>query len=313
MITVNLYNQEKKNEWDEFVKNSKNSTFMHQRDYMDYHCDRFEDFSLMFYENENLIALMPASKHEDEIRSHGGLTYGGIISNRKMKTPKMLEVFEMLKNFLKEKKIKKLLYKRVPSIYFNYPSDEDLYALFINNAKLTRMDVSTTIYLKDKIDFNERRRRNIKKAIKNNLIFKQTDDFALYLNLLAEVLQAQHGVKPVHTPKEIKMLVRRFPNNIKLYASYLDNKMLAGVVVFETPEVAHAQYIANSEEGKNIGALDFVFDKLINEVYKDKTYFDFGISNEDGGKYLNLGLVGQKQEFGGRAIVHDFYEMEIND
>lgn len=313
MITVHLYNTEKKTEWDEFIKNSKNSTFMHNRDYMDYHCDRFKDFSLMFYENENLIALMPASKHEDEIRSHGGLTYGGIISNRKMTTPKMLDIFEELKKFLQEKKIKKLLYKRVPSIYFSYPSDEDLYALFINDAKLTRRDVSTSIYLKDKIDFNERRRRNIKKAIKNNLIFKQTDDFAGYMNLLAEVLQAQHGVQPVHTTEEIKMLSERFSNNIKLYASYLDDKMLAGVVIFETPEVAHAQYIANSEEGKNVGALDFVFDKLINEVYQDKTYFDFGISNEDGGRYLNLGLVGQKQEFGGRAVVHDFYEMEIND
>ena len=89
-----LYNQELKNEWDKFVDNSKNGTFMLKRDYMDYHSDRFQDFSLMFYEDNKLIAVMPASVHGDEVRSHGGLTYGGIISNRKMTSPKMLEVFD---------------------------------------------------------------------------------------------------------------------------------------------------------------------------------------------------------------------------
>lgn len=311
MITANLYNKKNKNKWDEFVKNSKNGTFMLSRDYMDYHSDRFEDFSLMFYEDEKLIALMPASKHGDEILSHGGLTYGGIITNRKMTTPKMLGVFEALKEFLKSRNIDKLLYKRVPSIYFNYSSDEDLYALFISNATLKRRDVSTTIDLSDKIEFNERRKRNIKKAVKSNLIFKQTYDFETYINLLTDVLKFQHEAKPVHTTDEIKMLADKFPDNIKLYASYIEKKMLSGVIIFETPTVAHAQYIANSEEGKKIGALDFVFDKLINKIYKDKKYFDFGISNEDNGRYLNLGLVGQKQEFGGRAIVHDFYELEM--
>lgn len=311
MITVNIYTKENKNMWDEFVKNSKNATFMLFRDYMDYHSDKFQDFSLMFYDDDKLIALLPASKHGKKLRSHGGLTYGGIITNRKMTTPKMLEIFETLKEFLKEKNIEKLLYKRIPVIYYNYPSDEDLYALFINNAVLIRRDVSTTIDLTDRVGFNERRRRNIKKAIKSNLIFKQTNDFEVYLNLLTDVLKTKHKVKPVHTKDEIKMLADKFPDNIKLYASYLEDKMLAGVVIFETKIVAHSQYIANSDKGRNLGALDFVFYNLINEVYKEKKYFDFGISNEDDGRYLNVGLVNQKQEFGGRAIVHDFYEMEI--
>lgn len=285
---------------------------MLERNYMDYHSDRFEDFSLMFFDDDKLIALLPASKHDGEIRSHGGLTYGGIITNRKMTAPKILDLFKDLKEFLKEKHIEKLLYKRIPPIYYNYPSDEDLYALFINNAKLIRCDVSTTIDLANKINFNERRRRNIKKAINSNLTFKKSDDYETYLCLLADVLKTQHNTKPVHTAEEIAFLVNKFPDKIKLYASYLGDKMLAGVVIFETLVVAHAQYIANSNEGKNLGALDFIFDKLINEIYKDKKYFDFGISTEDDGRYLNLGLVGQKQEFGGRAIVHEFYELELS-
>lgn len=311
MITVNLYNAENKNEWNEFIKSSKNGTFMLDRNYMDYHSDRFKDFSLLFFEDAKLIAVLPASVHKDELRSHGGLTYGGIITDKKMNTQTMLEVFGVLKEFLKNNQIKKLLYKRVPAIYYSYPSDEDLYALFRNSAKLIRCDVSTTIDLTDKIGFNERRRRNIKKANKANLIFKETKDFSTYIELLSQVLSIQHNAKPVHTEKELTFLANKFPDNIKLFASYKENEMLAGVLVYETPTVAHAQYIANSEQGRNCGALDFVFDKLINEIYKDKKYFDFGISTENEGKYLNIGLINQKQEFGGRAIVYEFYEMDI--
>lgn len=311
MITVKLYSTENKQEWNEFLITAKNGTFMLNRNYMDYHSDRFDDFSLMFYEDNKLVAIMPASKHSEEIRSHGGLTYGGIITNKKMTAQRMLDIFEALKEFLILNKIKKLLYKRVPAIYFNYPSDEDLYALFVNDANLIRRDISTTIDLTNKIDFNERRKRNIKKAIKNNLIFRESNEYDTFINILRQVLETQHNTKPVHTADEIRSLAEKFPDNIKFYASYLEDKMQAGVVIFETPLVAHAQYIVNSDEGKSIGALDFVFDKLINDIYKDKRYFDFGNSNENAGRYLNVGLIGQKQEFGGRAIVYDFYEWKV--
>jgi len=322
-MNIIIYNQNAKREWDEFIDNSKNGTFMLKRDYMDYHSDRFKDFSLMFYDDEKLIAVMPASLHGNELRSHGGLTYGGIISNRKMTSPKMLDVFDSLKEFLKENGIKKLLYKRVPSIYHNYPSDEDLYALFRNDAKIVRRDISTAILLEDKINFNERRRRNIKKAIKANLKVIQSFDFDGYINLVNDVLGAYHGAKAVHTGAELKLLADRFPEVIKLFiATNEENEMLAGVLIFDTPLTVHSQYIANSDKGREIGALDLVFDYLINEyctshtnpqgtIELKKKYFDFGISNEEEGRVLNLGLVGQKQEFGGRGIIHDFYELEI--
>lgn len=117
MIKTAKYYPLQKPIWDEFIENSKNGTFMLKRDYMDYHADRFKDFSLMFYEDDKLIAVMPASVHGDEIRSHGGLTYGGIVSNKKMTAQKMLDVLDSLTAFLKEQKIKHLLYKRIPSVY----------------------------------------------------------------------------------------------------------------------------------------------------------------------------------------------------
>ena len=311
MISIKKYNPENKLSWNEFIKNSKNGTFLLDRNFMDYHSDRFIDFSLMFYENEELLAVLPASLHENEVRSHGGLTYGGIITNQNMKQHKMNDCFLLLRDYLKEQNVRKVVYKRVPYIYYNYPSDEDLYALFLNNAKLVRCDISTSILLDDRIPFNERRRRNVKKSLKEGIEFRQTFDFETYMQILETVLRTKYNKSSVHTSEEITLLAHKFPDNIKLYAAYKLESMIAGVIIFETSTVAHAQYIASSDEGKEFGALDLIFDKLINEVYSDKKYFDFGISTENNGMHLNEGLINQKQEFGGRGIAYEFYDLPI--
>lgn len=311
MINAIPYTPGKKEIWDSFIDSSKNGTFMLKRGYMDYHADRFTDCSVMFYDDQRPVAVMPASLHGSEVRSHGGLTYGGIVADRKMTTPRMLEVFQAMKAFFKERGADKILYKCIPSVYHLYPSDEDLYALFINNARLVRRDVSTAILQEDKIKFSELRRRGAKKAAKNGLMVRNSDDFETYINLLGRVLEEHHGTKPVHTAAELKKLAASFPENIKLYAAFdPQDEMQAGVVVFETPQTLHTQYIANSDRGREVGALDLVMDELINTIYANKKYFDFGISTEDGGRYINAGLISQKEMFGGRAVVYDFYEME---
>lgn len=311
MITIKRYNPNDAAAWDAFVDASKNGTFMLKRGYMDYHADRFTDHSLLFYRDEDLVALLPASQHGEELRSHGGLTYGGMITSRKMTVQLMLSLFDSLKEYIQENAILRVIYKRVPSIYYTYPSDEDLYALFRNNAILTRRDISSTIYLPDRIRFSERRRRGVRNAVKNKIIVKESQDYDRYMEMLSKILAKYHDAKPVHTMAELRLLADRFPENIKLYAAYQDERMIAGVVIYETPKVAHTQYIANSDDGRQCGALDAVMNYLINECYSDKEYFDFGISNENEGRFLNEGLISQKQEFGGRAIVYDFYELKV--
>lgn len=311
MIEVRRYNSTYADVWNAFVEGSKNGTFMLKRGYMEYHADRFVDYSLMFFENDKLIAVLPASQHDIELRSHGGLTYGGLITSKEIRVQQVLEIFTALKHYMKEQGLSSLLYKRVPEIYYRYPSDEDLYALYRTGANLVRRDISTTVYLPSKLKFSERRKRGSKQATKQGIIVKQSVDYIGYIDLLSEILQKYHDTKPVHTAMELELLASRFPENIKLYAAYKGEQMLAGVVVFETDKVAHAQYIANSDEGRQCGALDAVMDYLINQQYANKEYFDFGVSTENNGMYLNEGLAMQKQEFGGRGIVYDFYEIRV--
>jgi len=310
-VNIVKYSEDTKEEWSEFLCSSKNGLFLFDRDYMEYHSDRFIDFSLMFYEKNRLIALLPANIEENVLVSHGGLTFGGFITDSKMTTPKMMQIFDELINYLQRESISKVIYKCIPYTYHLIPAEEDRYALFRRGAKLFRRDVTSTVYLPEKVRFQEIRRRFIKKSRSAGVEIKKVDDFKSYWNILEANLAKRHNTKPVHSVEEIEYLHNNFPDNIKLFASYQDETMLSGVVVYESTNVVHAQYIASTDEGREIGALDIIFAHLINERYQDKKYFDFGISTEDRGLYLNEGLIFVKEGFGARAVVHDFYEVDI--
>ena len=300
------------NEWNRFVDDSKNATFLHRREYMDYHSDRFQDCSLMAYSKGKLIAILPANRVENTLYSHQGLTYGGwLIPIKHFTIINMLEVFDAMKSFLKSIDITKLIYKAIPHIYHTYPAEEDLYAIFRHGGELIETQISTTIELSNPFHFNDNYRNLRNKAKRNYLEIKEDTNFTTFWHILSQLLYDKYDTKPVHSFEEIEMLAERFPNNIKLYTASQDNKMLAGVVIYESSTVAHAQYIASSEEGRNKGALALLFSHLIENVYADKKYFDFGTSNEDHGRYLNEGLVMQKTGFGGRAIVHNIYKITL--
>lgn len=308
------YSPENKTVWNDFIKKSKNGLFMFDRNYMDYHADRFLDHSLMAYNEEGkLLAVLPANARDGVLYSHQGLTFGGFVTDSNMKAAVMLQLFDALIDYLKQNNFTKLIYKVIPHIYHRCPAEEDLYALFRNKAQLYRVDISTSVSLTEKIPFAELRRRGAKKAEKNGVVFHESQNWDGFMNLLSGVLQEKHDTRPVHSIDEMKLLSSRFPENIKLYTAEKENEILAGVVTFIYDKLVHAQYIAASQAGREVGALDGLFSELINNKFSDKAYFDFGISTEQAGAYLNEGLIAQKEGFGGRGIVHQFYEMAIPD
>lgn len=311
MIEVSRYVEHDQERWDAFIKDARNGHFMFQRDYMEYHADRFDDYSLLFEEKGKLIAVLPANRVNQTIYSHGGLTFGGIISGSGMTTPKILEVFIIMMAYCKEAGITKLSYKAIPHIYHNAPTEEDLYALSVNGAQLVRRDVSATLNQEKKFKYSKRRIRNLNKARRGGLSITNNCDYSRFWSLLDKVLTGRHGVQAVHSLEEIQRLAILFPQNIQLYeVNDSMNNLLAGSVLYISNEVVHTQYLANSEVGRTVGALDYLIDVLINE-FRDIHYFDFGISTIDQGKVLNEGLCIQKEGYGARAIVHDFYELNI--
>ncbi|MDR1992025.1 MAG: GNAT family N-acetyltransferase [Nitrososphaerota archaeon] len=311
-LTLLRYQTQNKATWDNFVSTSKNGSFLFFRDYLEYHSHRFNDYSLMFYSGNKLLALLPANIDGSTLSSHGGLTFGGVISGSGMNTSLMLQVFYSLTNHCRQQGLAEIVYKPVPYIYHSIPSDEDLYALFSYKAYLFARNVSSAIYLPNAPSFDGNRKDNLKKAIKHGVVVRESDDFNSFMRIEEEVLIERHGVKPVHSVNEIKLLASRFPDNIKLFASFsVDGVMLAGVIIYESRNVAHMQYAANSGAGWNIGAQDIIEHYLIKEHYKDKRYFDFGISTEKQGTLLNVGLIKRKENFGASAVVYDTYKLPL--
>lgn len=311
-IVAAPYEAGRKREWDEFVGGAKNGVFLFRRDYMEYHADRFPDASLMFSDEAGrLVALLPATRRGDVLASHAGLTFGGIISGDGMKVGLMLEVFDAMLGRLRAEGVRQVVYKAVPHIYHRVPAEEDLYALFRHGARLFRRDVSSTVDARRRLPFSKGRRYAAKLARKASLEVRRSEDFETFMAIEEQVLGEKYDTRPVHTAAELRLLAGRFPEQIKLFAAHRGAEMLAGVVVYESECVAHAQYIAAGEEGKRSGALDLVLEHLLNEEYPGKRYFDFGISTEQGGRYLNAGLAENKQGFGARAVVYDFYELDV--
>ncbi|WP_255592542.1 GNAT family N-acetyltransferase [Marixanthomonas sp. SCSIO 43207] len=308
---VERYTHSHKAEWNNFISSAKNATFLFNRNFMDYHSDRFEDFSVMVYKDEKLYAVLPANKKNDGIISHQGLTYGSFVLQEKAKLLYAFDAFKSILTFLYSEGIKTLDIRIIPTFYNTLPADELAYFLFKANATLVKRDVLMVIDYANKLKFQKNRREGINKAIRNELIVQVDDNYDGFWNeILIPNLQKKHGVNPVHTLEEIKMLASRFPKQIKQVNVYKGDKIVAGTTVFLTKTTVHPQYVSGNIDKNTYGSLDLEYDFIINHFQEGKRYFDFNISSEENGKHLNEGLIFWKESCGARTFTADNYVVD---
>ena len=313
-FTVQKYDASYYELWNNFVAESRNGTFLFHRDFMEYHSDRFEDFSLLVFEDtDKLMAILPANRAGDEVFSHQGLTYGGVVY-KDIKLAKVISIFKGVLFFLNSEGLKKIHIKSIPSIYHKKPAEELLYALFLTEAKLVRRDSLSVIDLTQKNKISKSRLENIRRGKKNNLRIVEDDNFELFWDkILIPNLHKKHGAKPVHSVKEILYLKSKFPTRIRHFNLYYGDEIMAGTTIFVTDKVIHPQYVSGNSFKNELGSLDYLYHHLITEVFKEYPFFDFGISNEEMGKKLNEGLCFWKETFGASTIVQDFYEVPTSN
>lgn len=308
MISVRQYNAGDKEAWDSFVDASKNGTFLFRRDYMDYHADRITDHSLMVFEDERLVALLPASRGaQGMIASHGGLTYGGLVTGNKMTAALALEAFPIILDHCRADGFTAMLYKPVPHFYHRIPAEEDLQALFLCGAQICRSDLSGTVPLRNSLGFAKSKRAGVKAAAKAGIEVIESRSFSDFSSMLAQNLASRHGASPTHSQAELELLAGRFPKEIRLFEARLKGDICAGILMFDCGPTVHAQYISSTQEGRDIGAIDAIVSHLITETFKDRDWFDFGISTVDQGRELNVGLSRQKEMYGARTTVYQQY------
>jgi len=313
MFEIVRYTAERAAEWNHFVAESKNGTFLFDRGYMDYHSDRFSDYSLMFYAGGRLLAVLPAHASGDMLCSHRGLTYGGLLMSERLTIAATMTLFRELNELLRAEGFRRVSYKAIPWIYHRLSAEEDLYALYHEcKACIVARDYSTNIFLGANMRWERVRRRGVVRADRAGLHVEISDSYGDFWRVLADNLGTKYGIRPVHSLEEIELLHQRFPKNIVLYQAVREGEVLGGVVLYVTPQVVHAQYSSATPEGKSLGAIDLIYDRIMHHDYKDYPYFDFGRSTENAdGSGLNETLVFQKEGFGARGLCYDIYEWTL--
>lgn len=281
---------------------------------MDYHNDRFMDYSLMIYKDKKLVALLPANRVGNEVFSHQGLSYGGLVYKKDLKSETAIEVFKTLLKFLNKNDIVSLILKELPIIYLHNTTNNPLaYLCFKTKAKLVRTDMHSVIDLRFR-SYSNSRKEGLKRGQKHNLFVKESDSFEDFWNtILIPNLKSKHGVQPIHSLEEITLLKSRFPKNIRQFNVFYKEKIVGGTTVFETDNAAHCQYISGNSDKNELGSLDFLHVHLLNNVFKDKKYFSFGTSNIEAGQKINKGLQFWKEGFGARSITQGFYEIDTKN
>jgi hypothetical protein len=313
MITVNRYSEEFRADWNNFLDRSRTPVFLFSRNFMEYHKDRFEDHSLLVFNEGQLAAVFPASVKNGIINSHGGLTFGGLIVLPGEYAKNTLRYISAVLEYCSEADITKLVFKQSPSFYSHISQDEVDHAMFLAEGKLSRVDLAFAIDQQNPVTvpYQERRKRSVRKAQKLGVLVKEADGFETFWEkVLTPNLIQRFGVKPVHSLEEISRLSVNNPGYIRQFEAWSGETLLAGCTIFETPRVAHAQYISATDEGRSSGAIDLLFHHMITEVFSGKRFFDFGIANEQEGRSFNVGLLDWKEGFGARAYAHRFYEVD---
>ncbi len=303
--------------WDAAVRASRNGTFLFERGYMDYHRARFDEASLLFVDDaDRVCGLLPANgvAAEETIYSHGGLTYGGLVLSPQATLDEVREMLRGAAAHYAAAGYRHLVTKPVPAIYHRYPSDEERYWLFRAGARREACGVSSAIVLPSALRTALwHRKMKVQACSALTLHEGGGERLAAFWHIVDDVLTTRHGTHPVHSVDEMALLMQRFPEHIRLYTvDNAEGAVITGALLFVTDTTVHVQYMEAGEEARRRRALDWLIRRLVDRYAADgKAYFDFGISTERGGSYLNEGLAYQKEGFGGRAVCYEAYRVDL--
>lgn len=316
---IQPYRAEDFREWDAFVRRSRNGVFLFERGYMDYHADRFQDASVIVRDGESgrLMAVLPLHRVQEasgvKVISHGGLTFGGLVMDPKLGGAQVLEIFQALLPFWREQGVSQLIYRPVPHIYHRLPSEDDLYALNRLGGTLNGVQLSSTLDLNREAPASSARKRIKARAARAGVVVEPIES-SVFWPTLENTLSRRHGVKPVHSVEEISLLSSRFEQIETLGARSRTGELLAGTVLYHYEGVTHTQYLAASEAGYEVGAMNALMESCIEMAWrKGQRWFSFGTSSYDGGRGLNAGLLRHKEQFGARSTVLQSYELSIGE
>ncbi|SMD46082.1 hypothetical protein SAMN00777080_4761 [Aquiflexum balticum DSM 16537] len=301
-LIIRAYQNDLNAAWDAVVANSVNGTFIHKRDFMEYHGDRFQECSLIFFLDEQAVAIFPAEKSSGKVFSYRGLTYAGWIMTERIQGELLSQMIGDTLQYFKINGFQSLEIRSVPD-FFCLGSQVELTRV-LNQSKPQL--VHTGIFYATPLPFqvsDRGRKWGRKKALSQDLKVIESLDFdGFWTKVLEPHLLEKFKNKPVHSLNEISFLKDCFPENIKLFPVYLNEEMIAGTVLFIHAQVVHTQYIATNAKGRELRALDLLFDVILNRYNRDKSYLSLGTSLDARTGKSIAGLVQWKESLGAKRF-----------
>ena len=303
--------------WEEFVANANNGTLFHLRRFLNYHPEgRFRDHSLLFFNGKKLAAVFPAVEREEKgkrvLHSHPGASYGGWVVPRDIHLKPSFELVQALVQYAREENFQKLDITFAPIFYSHEINNYLDFSLFMNGFTYRKREVSSFVTLDFTEDtvlekFKPEARTAVRRAMKLGVEIRETEEFPQFYEILKKNLKMRHNVQPTHTLDELLQLKDLFPDKIHLYGAYLDEKIIAGVVMFNcNPLVNLAFYISHDEEFQKYRPVNLLFYRVFQKsIQKGFRYFDFGIFTVN--MVPNWGLARFKENFGSKGIFRDTF------
>ncbi|MCD6419083.1 GNAT family N-acetyltransferase [bacterium] len=314
-MRISEYTNSLRDNWNNFLKNSNNGTIFAHQSFFDYHPpERFKHRHLMFYDAKGLVALFPCAEVERDgekiLVSHPGASFGGFVLREKTGISEALSLVDELLRFAKDKNYSGVEMTLPPWIYYKFPENHIDFALFNKGAGHRKRELTAVVPIYDDFEknislFRPTARTAMRKAQKNGIEIRQSEDFVAFYRILEKNLSMRHGVAPTHTIDEIIRLKELLPENIELISAFLDDKMIAGTLLFICNErTILAFYISQDYEHQNLRPLNLLFAEVIRWASKKKfRWLDFGTYTLN--NVPNLGLARFKESLGAKGIFRD--------
>lgn len=325
MATYNIsfYKEEEKELWDKFVdEKSMNGLFLSTRKFINYHpLGKFKDASICVKKGNELVCVILGCEVVDEdgksFFAHKGTSYGGITISKNIYTSsKISDLITEIECFLMHNGFKKVFFKLVPALY--QKEETTLLDYFLVNRGYKQFS-ELNFYIpvnrvKNDITtiFSSEKRREYKKAVANGLIFKELKDdneIEQYYDLLVSNLR-RLNVMPVHSFEDLLKIRNLFLDRVSFFGVYYNDIMIAGSMLFKyTDNIMHTQYLSSNQEFQHLFPMSFLMYHLIDRTKEDGLdILSLGISTEDRGKIINIGLASFKESVGATHCINNSYE-----
>jgi len=314
-MDIHKFSERDHSNWEDFVAQANNGTIFHSLAFLSYHPpDRFQNHHLIIRDRSNIIAVFPAVEDNDTIISHQGASYGGFVFKDNLGIHTIYLMVENVVQYFKTKGYRKIVLTQPPLIYYKSPNQYIDFALMKNDFVYLKRDVTAVIPLDSAeplTTFHSDARRSTKKAIREGVCVRISDDLPHFYDILKHNLGMRHNVTPTHSLEELHKLKKIFPEKILLFGAYIKEKMLGGMVIFKAnPRVILAFYISHQDKYQNYRPVNLLFYEVIKwgrtQGFK---YLDLGTFTLN--MAPNWGLGRFKENFAARGFLRDTYQLLV--